>query len=83
MPADLVKPAPQRSLTISKAAEINQPALFGNQPSRLSAWRLFVSLEMPNMIRSSLFEIAQCARGCRSRCPSVATWLLQIEGKMR
>jgi len=29
------------------------------QRSRFSAWRLFVWLEMPNMIASPLFEIAR------------------------
>ncbi len=30
----------------------------GNQPSRFSAWRLFVWLEMPNTIASPLLELA-------------------------
>ena len=33
-------------------------AAFHNRPSRFSAWRLFVWLEMPNTISSPLFEIA-------------------------
>jgi hypothetical protein len=29
-----------------------------SQPSRFTAWRLFVSLEIPNMIALPIFEIA-------------------------
>jgi hypothetical protein len=39
----MTKPALQMSSTISNAAEPTKQQEFRNQPSRLTAWRLFVS----------------------------------------